>query len=58
VTTNHTALLTDRLDAGVDLHLLLFSLSSIRYDRRLSLSTIGPLVTFQVLLVATIYLYR
>jgi hypothetical protein len=30
VTTNHTALLTDRLDAGVDLHLFLFSLSSIR----------------------------
>jgi len=30
VTTNHAALLTDGLDAGVDLHLFLFSLSSIR----------------------------
>ena len=28
VATNHAALLTDRLDAGVDLHLFLFSLSS------------------------------
>jgi hypothetical protein len=31
VATNHAALFTDGLDAGVDLHLFLFSLSSIRF---------------------------